>query len=67
MAVLLYEPAVVVAVSEVEQCEAEFLDGVELLDTEGLLLEGTDEALSDASALGFSNELCINQCSSRPT
>jgi hypothetical protein len=44
-AVPLDQPSGVVGVAEFEQCEAEFLDGVEGPHPQEVLLEGADEAL----------------------
>ena len=56
MSVALGEPAFVVEDAPFLEGLVEFLDGVEVADPEELFLEGSDEALGDAVALGFADE-----------
>ena len=55
-AVPLGEPGRVVGVPELDQRLAELLDGVETVNPEQVLLEGADEALGTAVALGRTHE-----------
>ena len=50
------QPMGVVAVGELEQCQAQVLDSLEALDPQQVLLEGADEALGDAVAFGLAHE-----------
>jgi hypothetical protein len=54
--VLLHEPFLVVLVLEHVECEPQFLDGVEGIDTKRLFLESAIEALGYAVALGLCDE-----------
>jgi hypothetical protein len=54
--VALDDPGVVVGVLEGVQGQAQVLDGGEAADPEQVLLEGADEALDAAVALGLTDE-----------
>ena len=50
------EPSFIVAPGECDELGAQFLDGFERPHPEQVLLQGSDEALGDAIALGFAHE-----------
>src|ERR1700685_1762823 len=50
------EPTFIVALGERDELGAQFLDGFERPHPEQVLLQGSDEALGDAIALGFAHE-----------
>jgi hypothetical protein len=50
------DPVVVEALREVAQCQVELPDGAEAPQPEELLLQGADEALDAAVALGLADE-----------
>src|ERR1700681_2475792 len=50
------EPSFVVAPGECDEPDAQFLDGFEGPHPEQVLLQGSDEALGDAIALGIAHE-----------
>ena len=56
MAVAFDQPALVVGPPELDEGEAEFLDGPEGPDPEEVLLERSDEALGATVALGGADE-----------
>ena len=50
------EPGFVVASGELDECGSQLFDGIEGSHPQQVLLEGSDEALCDAVALGLSHE-----------
>ena len=50
------EPTFIVALGECDELGAQFLDGFERPHPEHVLLQGSDEALGDAIALGLAHE-----------
>jgi hypothetical protein len=50
------QPVGVVPGGEIEQCQAQLLDGLEVADPEQVFLQSPDEALSDAVALRLADE-----------
>jgi hypothetical protein len=50
------QPSLIVAPGECDKLGAQFLDGFERPHPEQVLLQGSDEALGDAIALGFAHE-----------
>ena len=50
------EPSFIVVPGECDELGAQFLDGFERPHPEQVLLQGSDEALGDAIALGFAHE-----------
>ncbi len=50
------QPVGIVPGGEVEQCEPQLLDGLEVADPEQVLLQPADEALGDAVALRLAGE-----------
>jgi hypothetical protein len=50
------EPSVVVASGERDECGSQLFDGIEGSHPQQILFQGSDEALCDAVALGFSHE-----------
>src|SRR6516162_5859773 len=50
------EPSFVVASGELDECGSQLFDGVEGPHPQQVLLQGSDEALCDAVALGLSHE-----------
>ena len=50
------QPVFIIVARESVESLAQFLDGVKDADPQQVLLEGADEALGDAIALGFADE-----------
>jgi hypothetical protein len=50
------EPSFAVASGELDECGSQFFDGVDGSHPQQVLLQGSDEALRNAVALGFSHE-----------